>query len=173
MRTCTTCFNANGARRHYTAYRSHLSLNKLAKNTRNKETQCHKPDPDTSSWLKTFLITNSCLWVTRPAAQHKAVLQLSVSVAFHFQEKALSQCSVHECPGLLCKSNCFNTGPPIPSPSSSPSTHPQRPSAPSHTSDQQSCVKALSVLQLFQLTTQSTCRHLPRQLHQTCLSFTD
>lgn len=55
------------------------------KDNEEKGNSCNKPDPDTSSWLKTFLITNSCLWVTRPAAQHNAVYQLSASLTFYFQ----------------------------------------------------------------------------------------
>lgn len=86
-----------------------------AKSTKTEETQCNKPDPDTSSWLRTFLITNSCLRVTRPATQHEAVQQqqqLSASPAFHFQGRSFSQCPLEEHPGLLCKSNSyFNTGP--------------------------------------------------------------
>lgn len=82
-----------------------------------KRKQCNKPDPDTSSWLETFLITNSCLWVTRPTARHKAAQQLSVSLVLHFQGRASSQCSVHEHPGLLCKSNkSFKIGPTHPFP---------------------------------------------------------
>lgn len=52
---------------------SHLSR---IKSIKREETQSHKPDPDTSAWLETFLITNSWLWVTRVGAQHEEALTL-------------------------------------------------------------------------------------------------
>lgn len=86
-------------------------LKQPTKSTKKEKIHCNKPDPDTSSWPKTFLITNSCLWVTRPAAQHKAAQQLSVSLTLHFQERAFSHVPLHEHLGLLCKSNNYlNTG---------------------------------------------------------------
>ncbi|KAK5870086.1 hypothetical protein PBY51_024747 [Eleginops maclovinus] len=77
--------SANRAGREYSACKSYLSPNNPAKRTKKEETQSNKPDLDTSSWLETFLIINSCLWVTRPATQHKAAPQLSVYLVFHFQ----------------------------------------------------------------------------------------
>jgi len=85
-----------------------------AKSTKKEETGGHKPDPDTSSWLETFLITNSCLWVTRPANQaHGAAAAFPSSPRRSaFRKRSFSQCPLVEHPGLLCKSNnCFKTGP--------------------------------------------------------------
>lgn len=75
------------------ACESHLSR---IKSIKREETRSNKPDPDTSSWLETFLITNSWLWVTRVAARHEGS---TITVL------ASSQRPIRKHPGQLCKSN--------------------------------------------------------------------
>lgn len=59
-RTCTNLIRCQKSKQGLLP--SHLSR---IKSIKREEMQSNKPDPDTSSWLETFLITNSWLWVTR------------------------------------------------------------------------------------------------------------